>query len=65
MLKDLLELGEIPSELKFIGKEPFLGLKGVGLKRECSMDEIEEYMGPDFGKASRSLPGRARVFELQ
>jgi len=56
MLKDLLELGEIPSELKFVGKETFSGLKGIGLKRECAMDEIGEQMGADFEKLREVFP---------
>lgn len=58
MLKDLMELGEIPSKLTFIGKEPFLGLKGVGFKKECLMDEIEEHMGTDFGKLREAFPDK-------
>lgn len=52
MLKDELELGQVPSQLKFAGFESVDGFEYVGLSGTCSLAEISERMGVDMQKAS-------------
>lgn len=55
MLKDRIELGAIPSKLKFAGFESVAGCEYVGLSRDCSLSEISDFMVSDMEKASRIL----------
>lgn len=54
MLKAYVEESEVPSKLEFVGNKPFDGGNWVGLKTDCSIDEMGPKMEADFGKL-RSL----------
>lgn len=51
MLKDLVELGEIPSKLDFLGKvpTPYAGSRYVGIQSTASIADLGERMQADFG----------------
>jgi hypothetical protein len=44
MLKDYVETGSVPSKLEFVGREDFREFTYVGVKAECSSDDIGETM---------------------
>ncbi|MCG8373800.1 MAG: SRPBCC family protein, partial [Balneolales bacterium] len=50
LLKDYVELEGIESKLEFRGIEDFPGAKYIGIKRDCSIDDIGPTMEADFGK---------------
>lgn len=50
MLKDYIEQGKISAKLKFLGELDFEGCNYVGIKNECTIDNIGEVMENDFRK---------------
>ncbi len=50
MLKDHVELGLVPSKLKFGGLETVEGFEYFGMSRECSLSEIGNLMPADMQK---------------
>jgi predicted transcriptional regulator YdeE/uncharacterized protein YndB with AHSA1/START domain len=52
MLKDYVETGSVPSQLKFEGIRSYSGCTYVGIKAECSMETVGQKMADDFGKLS-------------
>lgn len=54
LLKDYVEKGEVESKLEFKGVESFPGTKYVGIKRTCSISEIEA-MAADFDTLNTQL----------
>ena len=56
MLKSLIETGGIPSRLSFEGSEEFPGLSGVGLRRNCRIDEMTGRMEGDLAKVRERYP---------
>lgn len=50
MLKDYVELGEVPSEVKIIGEKEFEGIQYIGINAECSFDELGMNMKTNFEK---------------
>lgn len=48
LLKDYVEKGEVESKLEFKGVEAFPGMKYVGIKKTCAMDDIGTEMSADF-----------------
>lgn len=52
MLKDYVETGAVPSQLKFDGIRSYAGCTYVGIKAECSMETVGQKMADDFGRLS-------------
>jgi len=50
MLKDYIEKGKIDAKLEFLGESQFEGCQFIGIKSECTMDNIGEVMEADFKK---------------
>ncbi len=50
MLKDYIEKGTVESKLMFLGQSDYAGCKFVGVKSECTIDNIGEVMSADFKK---------------
>ena len=50
MLKDYVEKGHIDAKLEFLGESQFEGCQFVGIKSECTIDNIGEVMSEDFKK---------------
>ena len=50
MLKDYVEKGHVDAKLEFLGESKYDGCKYVGLKNECTLDNIGEVMDEDFKK---------------
>lgn len=50
MLKDHVELGRIPSEMKFSGFDKVEGFEYLGLSRDCDFSEVSKLMGGDMEK---------------
>jgi len=50
MLKDYVETGEVPSKLNFKGTSNFEGCEYIGIKTDCSLDNIGPKMEADFNK---------------
>ena len=50
MLKDYIEKGSVGVKLEFLGEEEYPGCTYVGLKSECTIDNIGEVMEADFRK---------------
>jgi effector-binding domain-containing protein len=48
MLKDLVELGEIPSKIEFKGVSKFSTIQYIGIKTQSSQENIGENMEQDF-----------------
>lgn len=57
MLKDRIELGRVPSELRFGGLETVGGSDYVGVRTTCSLSDISERMPADLEKVSSKLKG--------
>lgn len=55
MLKDYLEIGSVPSEMEFLGTQPFEGFKYVGSSCECSIDDIGETVKETLRKVRQAL----------
>ena len=70
MLKDYVETGAVPSQLKFDGIRSYAGCTYVGIKAACSMETVGQKMADDFGKLSgwvsqnSQYPGRSGIFHL-
>ncbi|NOU58347.1 SRPBCC family protein [Marinifilum caeruleilacunae] len=52
MLKDYIEKGHVEAKLEFLGESQFEGCNFVGVKSECTIDNIGEVMEADFKKIS-------------
>lgn len=50
MLKDYLEKGKVEAKLEFLGEGLYPGCSYVGVKSECTLDNIGEVMEADFKK---------------
>lgn len=50
MLKDYIETGKVNVELEFLGESNYEGCTYVGVKSECTIDNIGEVMEGDFKK---------------
>lgn len=50
MLKDYIEKGHVDAKLEFLGESQFEGCQFVGIKNECTIDNIGEVMSEDFKK---------------
>lgn len=50
MLKDYVEKGRVDSILEFLGDSNYAGCKFVGIKNECTIDDIGDVMEEDFKK---------------
>lgn len=50
MLKDYIENGKVDAKLEFLGESEYEGCKFVGIKNECTIDNIKEVMSEDFKK---------------
>ncbi len=50
MLKAYVENGEVPSKIDFIGNKEFSETNWIGIKTDCSLDNIGEKMEQDFTK---------------
>jgi len=50
MLKEYVEVGEVKSKLEFLGKGHYAGCQYLGIKRDCSVDEVGDKMSADFAK---------------
>ena len=50
MLKAYAETGTVPSKLEFPGSGSFPGCKYVGIKTECTMEQMSDKMQADIGK---------------
>lgn len=48
LLKDYIEDGEIHSKLNWLGESQFPGCDYIGIKRNCTMDEMPTMMQADF-----------------
>ncbi|MCL3781107.1 hypothetical protein EMN47_12025 [Prolixibacteraceae bacterium JC049] len=52
MLKEYIETGSVTAQLEFIGQSNYPGCNFVGVKSECTIDNIGEVMHNDFVKLS-------------
>ena len=50
MLKEYVENGSVDAKLEFLGESEYPGCKFIGIKNECSIDNIGEVMSGDFKK---------------
>jgi len=50
MLKDYIEKGKVDAKLEFLGESQFEGCQFIGIKSECTIDNIGEVMEADFKK---------------
>ena len=50
MLKDYIEKGQVDAKIEFLGESNYAGCKYVGIKNECTIDNIGEVMKVDFEK---------------
>lgn len=50
MLKDYIEKGNVEAKLEFPGESDYPGCKYVGIKNECTIDNLGEVMKADFEK---------------
>ena len=50
MLKDYIEDGKVHSQLEFVGMQEYAGCQYVGIRSECSMEEMAESMRNNFEK---------------
>ncbi len=50
MLKDHLELGQVPTKLDFVGVESFTSFPFIGIKTTCARTEVGEVISHDFEK---------------
>lgn len=50
LLKDYVEDGQVHSNLEFIGATEYPGCTYIGIKGQCSLDDVTEVMEKDFGK---------------
>lgn len=50
MLKDYIEKGAVAAKLEFLGESQFEGCQFIGIKSECTIDNIGEVMSEDFKK---------------
>lgn len=50
MLKDYIEKGSVDAKLEFLGESDYAGCNYVGIKSECTIDNIGEVMEGDFKK---------------
>lgn len=57
MLKDHIELGKVPSELRFGGLETVGGFDYAGVRTTCALSQIAERMPADLEKVSSELKG--------
>lgn len=48
MLKDLMQKGEVPSKLEFLGQSAFPGFSYVGVKTTCRIADMSEKMEADM-----------------
>ena len=69
MLKDHVETGSVPSKLDFLGHQRFPGFRYVGVKAECSDDDIGETMARTMGQVKRlvkenNLPAAGQAFSV-
>ncbi len=55
MLKDYVELGNVPSQLTFTGQRDFEGCDFVAIKTQCKVDEVGNAMQRDFTKLGTYL----------
>ncbi len=55
MLKDYIEVGEVKSNLDWMGESDFPGAKYVGIKTTCDIDKMDEAMPGDFGKLEQFM----------
>lgn len=50
MLKEYIEKGQVDAKLEFLGESEYEGCNFVGVKSECTIDNIGEVMEADFKK---------------
>ena len=50
MLKDYIENGSVDVKLEFLGESNYAGCSYVGIKNECTIDNVGEVMEKDFQK---------------
>ncbi len=50
MLKDYIENGSVGVKLEFLGESEYKGCNYLGVKNECTLDNIGEVMEADFKK---------------
>jgi len=65
MLKDYIEKGHVDAKLEFPGESDFAGCKYLGLKNECTMDNIGEVMGVDIQKLNDYAKGNSPVLSME
>ena len=58
MLKVYVEENEVPSKLEFSGNQSFEGGKWIGVKTNCTIDEMGPKMEADFGKLHQYAEGK-------
>ena len=50
MLKEYIETGKVDAKLEFLGESAYAGCNYIGVKSECTIDNIGEVMDADFKK---------------
>lgn len=53
MLKDYIEMGNVPSSLNMEGINIYAGCKYIGIKRACDLSAVGTEMSNDFGKLNK------------
>ena len=59
MLKSLVESGEVHSKLDFDGFDEYQGCEWIGIKTECTLDEIGPQMERDFSSIGNHIQAHA------
>ncbi|MEM0938261.1 MAG: SRPBCC family protein [Bacteroidota bacterium] len=65
MLKAYVEEGVVPSKLEFEGTKDFGGGSWLGIKTDCSIDDIGPIMEADFAKISAFIEEKGLTDDLQ
>ena len=61
MLKDYIEKGSVDVKLEFLGESDYAGCKYVGVKNECTIDNIGKVMEIDFKKLRDFAKGNGEI----
>lgn len=61
MLKDYIEKGNIQVKLEFLGESEYEGCNFVGIKNECTIDDLKQVMQADFAKLADFAEKNAEI----
>ncbi len=61
MLKEYIEKGSVDVKLEFLGESEYAGCSFVGIKNQCTIDNIGDMMEADFKKLMEFAKGNSEV----